>query len=248
MAKGWIILHRQLLDCEIWDTNETYTKRDAWIELLLLANHSDKEIIFNGRPMTIGRGQYLTSVRKLSEKFNWSKDKVRRYLTLLESRQMITKDCDRNRTLLTIVNYGKYQDVRDSDKYSDKDSNKDTNKHSDKYADKTQTNNEKNEKNNNTPYNPPKEEPLYYPNDEALNDAFKDYVSMRKQTKNPMSDRAITLAMNKLKELSNGDNDLAIKILNQSVMWSWKGLYPLKEEEKKEPTGKRDLLKELWES
>lgn len=54
-----------------------------------------------------------------------------------------------------------------------------------------------------------------------------------------MTDRAIELAIQKLKELStlpfsdSIDNDLAIKILNQSVMNSWQGLFPLKEDEQK---------------
>ncbi len=49
-------------------------------------------------------------------------------------------------------------------------------------------------------------------------------------------DRAIELAIKKLEELSalpfsdSMDNDLAIQILNQSVMNSWQGLFPLKEQ------------------
>lgn len=77
----------------------------------------------------------------------------------------------------------------------------------------------------------------YYPDDEMLNQAFADYVDMRKQLKKPMTDRAIELAMKKLEKLavvsfSDGnamDHDLAIQILNQSVMNSWLGLFPLKD-------------------
>lgn len=80
---------------------------------------------------------------------------------------------------------------------------------------------------------------VYYPQDENLNEAFVDYVKMRKQIKKPMTDRAIELAMSKLKKLAEipfsdaMDNDLAVEILNQSVMNSWQGLFPLKEEIKK---------------
>lgn len=77
--------------------------------------------------------------------------------------------------------------------------------------------------------------PAYYPNDEKLNAAFTDYVDMRKKIKAPMTDRAVTLAMNKLAELSGGDNDLAIEIVNQSIMNSWKGLFELKKTNK--PSG-----------
>ena len=71
---------------------------------------------------------------------------------------------------------------------------------------------------------------VYYPNDELLDNTFKDYVKMRKAIKAPMTDRAITLAMNKLEELSGGDTALAVEIINQSILNSWKGLFPLKQE------------------
>lgn len=75
----------------------------------------------------------------------------------------------------------------------------------------------------------------YYPNDEKLNQAFGDYVCMRKLIKKPMTDKAVSLAMSKLQKLAvlpfseTMDNDLAIQILEQSVMNSWQGLFPLKE-------------------
>ena len=77
---------------------------------------------------------------------------------------------------------------------------------------------------------------IYFPNDELLNQAFGDYLEMRKQIKKPMTDRAIELAIKKLEELSavpfsdSMDNDMAIRILHQSVMNGWQGLFPLKEQ------------------
>lgn len=83
-----------------------------------------------------------------------------------------------------------------------------------------------------------KEPKVYYPNDEELNQAFIDYVEMRKKIKKPLAtERAIKLAMNNLQKLSDGDNEVAIKILEQSIVGSWQGLYPLKDESVK-PGGK----------
>ena len=73
---------------------------------------------------------------------------------------------------------------------------------------------------------------MYYPLDDSLNQAFTDYVEMRKKIKKPMTERAITIAKNKLNELSGGNNDVSIKILEQSIWNSWQSLYPLKEEKK----------------
>lgn len=83
-----------------------------------------------------------------------------------------------------------------------------------------------------------KEPKVYYPEDAELNQAFIDYVEMRKKIKKPLAtERAIKLAMNNLQKLSEGDNDVAIKILEQSIVGSWQGLYPLKNESVKQ-TGK----------
>jgi hypothetical protein len=77
---------------------------------------------------------------------------------------------------------------------------------------------------------------VYYPTDEALNKAFLDYIDARKKMKKPMTERAIQLAMNELDKLAGNDNDLAIKILNQSVFRGWMGLFPLKEDKQSSDT------------
>lgn len=75
---------------------------------------------------------------------------------------------------------------------------------------------------------------LYYPNDEELDRAFADFVAMRKKIKAPMTEKAIELAINNLNKLSGGDSEVAIKIINQSVMNSWKGFYELKNNNKQQ--------------
>lgn len=127
MAVGWIKLHRKIMDCLLWD-DEPANKRSAWVDLLLLANHEDKSVIFNGQRVTIKAGQRITSIRKLAQMWNWSKSRTEKFLSLLESEGMIVKESNHKRTLITIVNYGFYQGSADSDKDSNKDTNKDTNK------------------------------------------------------------------------------------------------------------------------
>lgn len=125
---GWICLYRQLQECFLWMSNEPFDVRSAWIDLLLSCNHHDKKIMFDGKPFVITRGQYMTSIRKLSEKWGWSKDRVTRYLNVLEQENMIRRDSDSRRTVLTIVNYSVYQDLTDTNKDTDKDTGKDTDK------------------------------------------------------------------------------------------------------------------------
>lgn len=95
-------------------------------------------------------------------------------------------------------------------------------------------------KNNNIKGKAPKTVKVYFLDDELLNRAFADYVEMRKQIKKPMTDRAVALAINKLQELSSVpfsdtiDSEMAIQILKQSIMNNWLGLFPLKEDRKRE--------------
>lgn len=114
MAKGWIKLHRKIQECDLWISDEPFDCRSAWIDLLLSANHEDKSMLFDGHLISIGRGQLITSVRKLSVKWNWGKDKTLKFLNLLQELQMLEKNSDSRRTLLTIVNYDNYQ-IKDTD-------------------------------------------------------------------------------------------------------------------------------------
>jgi hypothetical protein len=74
-----------------------------------------------------------------------------------------------------------------------------------------------------------------YSGDARLDDALGEYKKMRKQIKKPMTDRAMELAIGKLQKMTT-DVDEQIAIVNQSVMNSWQGLFPLKEESKKKET------------
>ena len=150
MLEGWILLHRKLQECEIWSNSQPFDMRSAWVDLLLLANHRDVEIIFDYEPMTVKRGQYLTSVRKLSSRWNWSKDRTLKYLRMLERLGMIHRESTNQRTLITIDNYDIYQDMQDTDTDTDVDTGKDTPQTQDGHDTDTgspQTNNDNNDNN-----------------------------------------------------------------------------------------------------
>lgn len=106
--EGWIALHRKLQDNKLWNC-EPFSRGQAWIDLLLMANHEEKSFLLGNQSMTIGRGQRFYSVEKLSKRWKWSEKKVRNFLTLLENEQMIIKKGQTKGTLVTIVNYDFYQ-------------------------------------------------------------------------------------------------------------------------------------------
>lgn len=62
-----------------------------------------------------------------------------------------------------------------------------------------------------------------------LEEAIEDFEKMRKSIKKPLTERAKKILLLKLNELSNNDEELAIKILEQSILNSWQSIYELKE-------------------
>lgn len=78
---------------------------------------------------------------------------------------------------------------------------------------------------------PKKPEPVVYSDVPELDEAIHEFIKFRKGMKKPMSDRAVTLMMNKLETLSH-DKYEQVQILNQSIMQGWTGVYELKGENK----------------
>lgn len=109
MAYGWICIHRKIQDNIIWN-DKPFNRGAAWIDLLMSANHEDKKIIFNGSVIEVKRGEKITSLRKLSERWGWSITKTKKFLNLLSDEKMINYKSDSKKTVYSIVNYEVYQD------------------------------------------------------------------------------------------------------------------------------------------
>lgn len=108
--RGWIKLHRSIQNHWLWDLeDEPFDRRSAFIDLLMLANHARRKVFFKNEIIYVERGQTITSIRKLCEKWNWSNTKVNNFLNLLESDGVIVMEKDTKKTVITICNYNKYQ-------------------------------------------------------------------------------------------------------------------------------------------
>ena len=107
--QGWVKIHRDLLDNELW-SDKPFTKGQAWVDLLLLANHKDKNVLIGSHTEMVERGSFITSELKLMERWGWGRKKVKLFLNFLESQKMIERNANNKRTVITIVNYGFYQD------------------------------------------------------------------------------------------------------------------------------------------
>lgn len=69
-----------------------------------------------------------------------------------------------------------------------------------------------------------KDKDIYYSN-KKLNDLFKEFLQVRKKLKAINSERAIQML---IKKLNNYDDDTKYKMIEQSIVHSWKDVYELK--------------------
>ncbi|KKL70278.1 hypothetical protein LCGC14_2106550, partial [marine sediment metagenome] len=107
-VKGWIKLWRRLSGDPMW-TCEPFTKGQAWADLLMLANYTPGHIFIRGVLVEYDRGEIAVSERFLSERWMWSKGKVRRFLDVLETKQRIVTRKSSITSIIAITNYIKYQ-------------------------------------------------------------------------------------------------------------------------------------------
>ena len=208
--KGWF-----------WVENELIDRVDLSFEVkamyMILARFSDKE------------GKCFPSIDRLSEIIGKDKRTVIRYIKKLEEKGLIEKRRRFNKTnIYYLKNVAFSSDKIDNDKNdSDKDVFSDSDK--DVFSDSDKNVNLKKpiEK------NPIKKTQLKKESKKEkigkLEETIEDFEKMRKSIKKPLTERAKKILLLKLNELSNNDEELAIKILEQSILNSWQSIYELKE-------------------
>lgn len=109
---GWICLHRGWRDCDAFDDGEPMSEREAWIWLIETAAWKDmRRRNARGEGIVVARGQLHSSLRSLGQSFGWGKNRVARYLEKLARHDMIGTVSGQAGILITIRNYGHYQDV-----------------------------------------------------------------------------------------------------------------------------------------
>ncbi len=108
MNLGWVKLHRKLSDNKLW-TSEPFTRGQAWVDMLILANHKEDFFYVRGNRVTVQRGQLGWSQLGLSKRWSWSRGKIKRFLNELETDQQIVQQNNFISSLITIVNYEQYQ-------------------------------------------------------------------------------------------------------------------------------------------
>lgn len=104
---GFVVLHRSLLK---WGWHSDPATGWLFINLILLASHTPTE----WRGIKLDRGQLITGRKSLSEQTGLSERQIRTALEHLKTTGEVTIKPTNKYSLITLVNYRKFQDIHDA--------------------------------------------------------------------------------------------------------------------------------------
>lgn len=221
--QGWISLHRKIQQNSLW-LSEPFTRSQAWIDLILLANHKDNFFFIRGNKIEVKRGQIARGQDDLASRWKWSKGKVIKFLKLLESEQQIEQQKSRIINKISIVNYNSYQQIeQQTEQQNDYRLNNRSNNRSN-------TNNNDNNKNNDNNEN--NIDKFLLP-DWIPKDTWFEFMKIRKKLKASDTDYAKKKLINQLERFKNNGYDVQV-IIDNSILNGWKGVFEPKEKPKQE--------------
>ena len=110
MDEGYITLSRRFFASKIWQAARAFNESEAWLDLIQSARFEPSAITsrIGCYEVTWNRGQYPASVKFLAKKWGRSERWVRSLLERLRRDKMITTDNSQGVTVITLVNFDKY--------------------------------------------------------------------------------------------------------------------------------------------
>lgn len=114
---GTVNVSRGLFDDTAFKA-EPMTEREAFLWLVMEARWKAGEKRIGSEVFTLERGQLAVSVRFLASAWQWTKSRTDRYLSRLQSAEMIQREIGTAAQTITICNYDKYQGERDTSRDS----------------------------------------------------------------------------------------------------------------------------------
>lgn len=106
MKKGYIKIHREILDHPVFDDPVCFK---LWITLICMANHKDRRMSIGAKFITVKFGQLLTSRKSLSDKTGIQESKIERLLKLFKTEQQIEQESHSKYRVITVNKYEEYQ-------------------------------------------------------------------------------------------------------------------------------------------
>jgi hypothetical protein len=113
MTRGYVLIARGILSHPRFKPLGPYSRAEAWLWLIEAASFRDRSVAaFAGRQRKmppIARGELSYSVRYLAEAWQWSLNRVVRFLGELRTDGSIETRTDTGQTVISLCNYETYQ-------------------------------------------------------------------------------------------------------------------------------------------
>lgn len=77
MVSGWVSIHRSIIEHPLW-SSEKFTKAQAWMDLIINANHKDNKVLIKSTFIEVKRGEQIRSIVTLSEAWRWDRKTVKK--------------------------------------------------------------------------------------------------------------------------------------------------------------------------
>lgn len=103
---GWVKMHRSMIDNPKLTRSSRFS---VWMYILLAVTHTETKAYLCGKEIVLNPGQGVFSTPDLAHKLALSVSVVRRVLDWLESEQQIEQQKTTKGTVITVVNWQKYQ-------------------------------------------------------------------------------------------------------------------------------------------
>lgn len=108
MSDGWVSIHRKIENNPLW-LSEKFTRAQAWLDLIIFANYEDGYFYVRGSRVDVKRGQIGWSQVTMAKRWQWHRGKVAGFLKMLENEHQIVQHKSTLTTVLTIINYDRFQ-------------------------------------------------------------------------------------------------------------------------------------------
>lgn len=220
---GYIKLYKKLIQ---WQWYKDSNTKSLFIDLLLDANFEDSKVGFE----IIKRGQCLTSLKRMHERTGLTTKQIRTSLDKLQKSGEIGKQTTNKYSIITIKNYDDYQNM--DKQTANKRQTKGNIKEYKEYKEEKEINNKESISN---------DIQKKYFESLKVNTLFNEFLEQRKKLKAVNSERAINTLINKL---NNYDENTQIKMLENSIVNSWKGIFEIKETKRKDNV--LDTLRKIY--
>ena len=106
--KGFIKLPRHIIEDSHY-FSEPFTRTQAWVDLIILANYQDTTALVRGVKIVVKRGQVCRSITELAKRWKWSRNRVMRFTEGLVDAERVHVQKSPIVNVYTIRDYEEYQ-------------------------------------------------------------------------------------------------------------------------------------------